>query len=170
MRGWKVGLAAVSAWALIGASDRDPLATEMLAAHNAVRADVDVPPVTWDDRLAEDAQDYAAYMADTGRYQHSTFPRGRDPAGEGENMFRGTEGGYSIADMIEFWVAERRYFIDGAMPDISNSGRWQDAGHYSQMVWRATTRIGCGVATGRGYDYLVCRYSSPGNVMGRKAY
>ena len=46
-------------------SDRAPepaafFAHEMLAAHNDVRARVDVPPLRWSDRLAARAQDWYA--------------------------------------------------------------------------------------------------------------
>ena len=53
------------------------------------------------------------------------------------------------------------------MPGISRTGRWQDAGHYSQMIWRNTTRIGCAMAGG---GFLVCRYAPPGNFTGQKAF
>lgn len=150
--------------------DRQALARVVLAAHNQARSAVGVPPLAWDDTLAQDAEEWADYLADTGRFEHSTSPRGRDRAGEGENLFRGTAGAYSPDDMVGYWVAERRWFSDRVMPDISTTGRWQDTGHYSQIVWRTTTRVGCAVATGRGEDYLVCRYSPPGNVIGRRAF
>jgi hypothetical protein len=35
-------------------------------------------------------------------------------------------------------------------------------GHYSQIMWRKTTSVGCGLVG----KYLACRYSPAGNVMG----
>jgi hypothetical protein len=35
------------------------------------------------------------------------------------------------------------------------------------MVWPTTTRIGCAIASNARNDFLVCRYSPTGNVMGR---
>jgi hypothetical protein len=61
-------------------------------------------------------------------------------------------------------------FTNRPSPDFSRTGRWQDAGHYAQMVWRGTTRIGCGLAHGQGQEYLVCRYSPAGNVPRQKPY
>jgi len=36
-------------------------------------------------------------------------------------------------------------------------------------VWRATAKVGCALGHGREYDFLVCRYTNPGNVMGDRA-
>lgn len=150
--------------------DQRVFARAVLAAHDEARTAVGVPPLAWDDRLAEDAQDWANHIAGTGRLEHSPRPRGRDPAGEGENLFGGTAGVYAYSEMVALWVDERSYFRNGAMPDISTSGKWTDAGHYSQIVWRSTTRVGCGLATGGGNDYLVCRYSPPGNMIGSRVF
>jgi len=38
------------------------------------------------------------------------------------------------------------------------------------MVWSDTTQIGCGMASAASGDYLVCRYSPPGNWIGEVAY
>jgi hypothetical protein len=43
--------------------------------------------------------------------------------------------------------------------------------HYTQMVWRNTTQVGCAGVDGRDGKYrLVCRYSPPGNVMGQSVF
>jgi hypothetical protein len=173
MRGWKV-LAALAMVPLFGAVPSDEgyraFKQAMIDTHNDARDAVGVPALAWDDKLADDAQDWADHIARTGRYEHSSWPRGRDPAGEGENMLSGVDGLYGYLDMVGFWVAEKRVFTNRPSPDFSRTGRWQDAGHYAQMVWRGTTRIGCGLAHGQGQEYLVCRYSPAGNVPRQKPY
>ncbi|MFN3435732.1 MAG: CAP domain-containing protein, partial [Sphingomonas sp.] len=52
------------------------LRSAMLAAHNAARAAVQVPPLTWDDALARDAAAYARDLARRGAFEHSKQPRG----------------------------------------------------------------------------------------------
>jgi hypothetical protein len=172
---WKV-FALLAAIPLLGAAPQDDEARgrraferAMTDSHNDARRFAHVPPIAWDPMLAAEAQVWADHLADTGRLEHSKWPRGSDPAGEGENLFMGSEGAYSYAEMVSYWVVEKRSFTNGAMPAISTTGRWQDVGHYSQMIWRTTTRFGCALASGGGQDYLACRYSPPGNVMGQKA-
>ena len=36
-------------------------------------------------------------------------------------------------------------------------------GHFTQLVWKGSTQIGCGVASCGGQNFWVCRYSPPGN-------
>jgi len=38
------------------------------------------------------------------------------------------------------------------------------------MIWRQTTQVGCGLASGKGFDVLVCQYNPPGNWMGQSPY
>lgn len=148
--------------------DQQAFARTVLAAQNVARRAVGIFPMTWDEALAEHARAYAAVMARTGRFEHAEQPMG--PGREGENLFMGSAGAYSYAEMVGLWVAEQRYFTNRSMPDISTTGHWQDVGHYTQVVWRGTTRVGCALATGGGQDYLVCRYSPPGNVTGLRAF
>ena len=83
----------------------------------------------------------------------------------------GTTGFFSLTQMVDSWGQEERYFQNGTFPDVSNTGNWFDVGHYSQMVWRGTTRVGCAGVTGSdGYYRLVCRYSPPGNVIGQQVF
>jgi hypothetical protein len=69
--------------------------------------------------------------------------------------------------MTAGWVGERRWFRPGVFPDISSTGRWNDVGHYTQMVASGTTRVGCAIRANRHWTYLVCRYGPSGNVNGR---
>jgi hypothetical protein len=90
---------------------------------------------------------------------------------QGENLWMGTVGFFSLTQMVDSWGGERQNFENGVFPNVSTTGNWFDVGHYSQMVWRTTTSVGCaGVAGSDGNYRLVCRYSPPGNVMGRQVF
>jgi hypothetical protein len=49
---------------------------------------------------------------------------------------------------------------------VSRTGNWSDVGHYTQIVWPASQRVGCATASNRANDYLVCRYLPAGNIVG----
>ena len=37
--------------------------------------------------------------------------------------------------------------------------------HFTQLVWKETSKLGCGVATCQNQQYFVCRYKKQGNWM-----
>jgi hypothetical protein len=144
------------------------LKSTMLAGHNAARVAVGVPPLAWDDRLASDAAAYAQVLARTGKFEHARQPPG--PGREGENLFTGTRDAYAYAEMVGLWVDERKDFVNLPTPAFSRTGQGEAVAHYTQIVWRTTSAVGCALASNRTDDYLVCRYSPPGNVYGQRAY
>ena len=82
----------------------------------------------------------------------------------------GTRGAFSPEQMVGNWIAEKAYYRAGmAFPYVSRTGNWADVAHYTQVVWRGTTHVGCAIYPSRHRDYLICRYSPPGNVDGRRA-
>ncbi|HEY6048406.1 MAG TPA: CAP domain-containing protein [Sphingomicrobium sp.] len=162
-------LAAIASQALVtaAAAQTPELAREfpgrILAAHNTVRAQAGVAPLTWDNELGRQAAAYALRLAITNTFQHSDRSA---RAGTGENLWMGSRGAYNFEQMVGGWSSERRWFAPGIFPAVSRSGNWEDVGHYTQMVWPTTTRVGCAMATNASHDFLVCRYSPAGNVDG----
>ena len=153
-------------WVDVRPKERDPvlLRTTMIAAHNAARRRYGVAPLAWDNGLARDAENYARQLARTNRFEHDR-QAGRAPM-QGENLFRGTRDAYSYADMIGLLVAEGQYFRRGVFPNVSTTGNVSHVGHYTQIVWPTSKRVGCAVASNRANDFLVCRYLPAGNVVG----
>src|SRR5690348_16886949 len=137
----------------------------ILAAHNAERARMGMAPLVWDAALGTGAATYAQQMAFTGMFQHSNRQARR---GVGENLWMGTHGAFSPEAMVGGWASEKRYFMPGVFPNNSRSGNWEDVGHYTQMIWPTTTRVGCAIASTARVDYLVCRYATAGNMDGRR--
>jgi len=131
--------------------------------HNQARSAAGVAPVYWDASLAAAADSWATELARTGRWGHS--PAAMRP-GQGENLWMGTRGAFTVDQMVGSWAGEARWFTPGAFPNVSRTGNWEQVGHYSQMIWRGTTRVGCALRSSAGNDYLVCRYSPAGNVIG----
>lgn len=145
---------------------QDTMTAAILSAHNQYRTELGLPPLVWSDALASDAQEWADYLASLGgeELKHA------ENTGQGENLWMGTAGFYSYTDMVKAWGEEQQYFIGGTFPDVSSTGNWSDVGHYTQLVWRETTEVGCGMATAGGNNILVCRYNPPGNFIGESVY
>lgn len=143
----------------------DAMAERMLASHNAARAVYGLRPMRWSPALARDAAAYAAEMAATGVFEHAE-ETGTEANPQGENLWMGTRRAYSYEDMVGDWVAEKRWFRRGAFPNISTTPRWEDVGHYTQIIWHDTTEVGCALADDGEWDYLVCRYARAGNWEG----
>jgi pathogenesis-related protein 1 len=150
----------------------------ILDIHNRERTAVGVPPVTWSNSLATDAQNWAQYLAslnlrpyrppaDLGDIPpHSQFTTN---GGQGENLAWGTRGAFSAATLAQGWADERPNYVPGT--PVGNGGTPPNVwGHYTQMVWRDTTQIGCGMASDANQDYLVCRYLPAGNYRTQAAY
>jgi len=137
----------------------------LLNAHNSERANMRVPPLRWDPNLAVSAQKWADYLGRTGKFEHSPDPAGVTPTGE--NLWAGTKGYYDYEDMVGLWVAEKKDYKPGVFPNNSRSGNLENVGHYTQLIWRDTHAVGCALARGAEEDFLVCRYSHAGNVLGQ---
>lgn len=135
----------------------------ILAAHNRERSGLGLVPLSWNPALAQSAKRWADHLASTGRFEHA--PENRVTP-EGENLWAGTKGYFSPEAMVNAWIREKKYFRPGTFPDNSITGRVEDVGHYTQLVWRATTQVGCAEARSRSEDILVCRYAEAGNYRG----
>jgi len=134
------------------ASDAD--VQTYLSTHNTIRSQHGAVPVTWSNAAAVKAQQWA----DECKNQHSGGTLG--PLGE--NLAAGT-GSFSITNAVKAWTDEvSEYNANDPQPS-----------HFTQVVWKATTQIGCAVATCNGIfagfgaaQYYVCEYSVQGNVIG----
>ena len=139
----------------------------ILAAHNRERSNLGLIPLSWNSSLARSARRWADHLAITGRFEHAPE---NDAAPEGENLWAGTKGYFTPEAMVNAWIREKRFFRPGAFPDNSTTGRVEDVGHYTQLVWRATTEVGCAEAANGSEDILVCRYAEAGNYRGEQPF
>ena len=139
----------------------------ILAPQNQARLKLGLEPLSWNDGLAQQAQHWADFLASTGQFMHAP----ENPlAPEGENIWAGTKGYYAPEAMVDAWVREKRYFQPGVFPNNSTTGNVEDVGHYTQIVWRDTTQVGCAKASGAREDILVCRYAQAGNYIGDRPF
>lgn len=127
-------------------------ASKLLSAHNNKRAlHKDTPSLTWSTELETYAQNYADQYDCSGTLVHSGGPYG-------ENLALG----YGIEGAVDAWYSEIKYY------NYNNPGFSEDTGHFTQLVWKSSTEVGCGVKSCGGVwgDYVVCSYNPAGNVIG----
>jgi Cysteine-rich secretory protein family len=139
----------------------------LLIAQNQERMTLGLEPLKWEPALAQSAQRWADFLALSGRFEHA--PENRTEP-EGENIWAGTKGYFGPEAMVGAWVREKQFFRPGVSPNNSTTGRVEDVGHYTQLIWRATTEVGCAEASSTREDILVCRYAEAGNYKGERPF
>jgi Cysteine-rich secretory protein family len=184
-------------WTLVAAPAAAQLTPQQerdaLDEHNAIRSDVasgriggeptatDMVKLDWDDDLAVVVQNWVDRCI-YGHNSNRTNEYGALVGGStyvGENLaFYATTG--SPPDLVDFalglWFDEVADYTYGPF-DQSDAGT---AGHYTQIVWAETHRVGCGLAVCPGSAfgfpnsytayYLGCDYARGGNFFGRYPY
>ncbi|MEM7017527.1 MAG: ricin-type beta-trefoil lectin domain protein [Pseudomonadota bacterium] len=133
----------------------------IVAAHNAFRTEVGVAPLQWSASIAAYAQEWADHLKANENCALKHRGAGRL---YGENIAGG--GVVSPQVAVRLWGGEKAFY-DGTT-HACQAG--QVCGHYTQIVWRSTTELGCGMASCGGISVLVCSYSPPGNYRGQNPY
>ena len=156
-----------------------------LDPHNAVRAGTlagvtvspapspALPALGWSDAAAPVARAWAAGC----RFQHNPN-RGADGTARGENIAAYAPAGRADATpsaVVASWASEWPGYSYAANACASG----QVCGHYTQLVWRGTTLVGCARASCSvnspfpgfpTWDLFVCDYEPPGNWSGQRPY
>lgn len=137
---------------------------QITAAHNAIRRGVrpapstPLPNLVWDESLARLAREWA-----------NTCPSGHRPRNRfGENIYWSGGAPATAASATQAWAREAAYY-DYQTTVCTKDGQrnWAACGHYTQMVWRDTARLGCAMKSGcpgRLENVIVCNYDPPGNM------
>ena len=121
---------------------------EMLDLHNMYRCMAGVPALKWDNTLQQQAQSWA----DTGNMGHSTS-RGAFSK-YGENMQYACPKA-TPKTATDWWYAEIKKYSASSMTQSP---------HYTQMVWKGSTKIGCGKGKAPcGGDLWFCQFTKMGN-------
>ena len=138
--------------------------------HNQMRAMVQtttpLPALQWEPALAATAAAWVAQCNDTmapiGLVDHNAGRSTGHPYYVGENIY--ASGGAATAQgAMTSWGAEKPNYnpTTGACNGT--------CGHYTQIVWRTTLKLGCALGSCPGLTYsstIVCDYGPGGNTGG----
>lgn len=131
-------------------------------AHNNVRQAHGVGPMTWDDDLEAVAQAWA----NNCEWGHNAGRSDNYPGYVGENIY-GSSGTPSGASVTASWASEEADY------DYATNTCTDVCGHYTQIVWANSTKLGCAMTNCPGLPYpnfVVCNYAPGGNYNGEKPY
>mmetsp|Transcript_25367 Transcript_25367/g.58988 ORF Transcript_25367/g.58988 Transcript_25367/m.58988 type:complete len:378 (-) Transcript_25367:206-1339(-) len=176
VRDYAVPLPSLRQDASSAATKRSGVPAEMQAIfdrHNVFRCMHDVPLLHWDDSIAAHADAWAS----AGVYGHGTqAERTLNGVVLGENLAVGYPTRTGV-DSVQAWYDEITETVGGTPSscDDKKPNSTEAICHYTQVVWEASTHIGCGkgranvtYSTGvKESDYWVCQYSPAGNVGGQ---
>lgn len=147
---------------------------DIIRIHNETRQAVGTGTLKWNCALA----DFAQKWANKDTFEHSPE---KDRQGiiagsfAGENLSNDSETNQNMQKLIQGWIDEKQHLAS----DAKTCAAGKVCGHYTQMVWRATTEVGCGVfrkSNSLGVEfkgqasYFVCIYNPGGNTDGISAY
>jgi hypothetical protein len=157
----------------------DDAATEViLKAHNDARQKYGAPPLEYHKNLARIAQPWANHLV--GLYAEGSWPADPHNPGAkgkvGENIHRiGAAGQYKPGSIepdhtkpVLEWLSEvKNYNLESKVAKYKNKQYL----HFTQLVWKATTTVGCGFALiylpdGSFKAVWVCNYLPAGNTQG----
>ncbi|CAG2170232.1 unnamed protein product [Oppiella nova] len=151
--------------------------TECLESHNKFRAmHLDTPPLKLNYKLVESADSWAKNLSGLNIWRHSHLK------GVGENLWHmwasSNRPGYIIQvynelnchEAINAFHSETQFY-NYKPPKTGHPHNFQAIGHLTQLIWRATTDVGCAKAmnTTNSKVYVVCHYQPPGNYGGQYA-
>lgn len=135
---------------------------EALAEANAFRAKHHAPPLVMDPELNSYAMARAASRSEQEKLKagHTDLR-----AQTGENIFWG--GGSEALPGSE---AVTRWYNEIAAYDFAAAQFSPGAGHFTQLVWKASTKVGIARAAGQGSEYfetyIVFVFEERGNMQG----
>lgn len=117
--------------------------------------------IEWDDQVAAYAEQYASMRMGDCALQHS------QGGPYGENLALGSGDFMTGTYAVEMWVEEQANYDY----DSNTCADGEQCGHYTQVVWSDSNRVGCArVQCDNGWYFVTCNYSPPGNVIGQKPY
>ena len=137
----------------------------VLNSHNSYRGRHHAQAMTWDANAARFAQNWCDFISSKDSFAHSVNSQ------YGENLFKSFSSRINNDDAYFGKAATKSWYDEVKDYDYSSPGFSKATGHFTQVVWRASTGLGCGISRGEedGWKttYVCCSYFPPGNYRNR---
>ncbi|GLJ27173.1 hypothetical protein SUGI_0532680 [Cryptomeria japonica] len=157
---WQLLILFVVLRSVEGVHNSSKVAEEFLVPQNEARKEVGVPPLSWSRKLTTYARNYARERRGDCVAQRS------EGSPYGENIFWGSGKHWKPEQAVKAWVEEKKWYHYS-----SNTCTGPDCSHYTQIVWRTTTRVGCAIIKcNSGNTFITCNYDPPGNYADSRPY
>lgn len=131
----------------------------ILQKHNEYRSQYSCPELTINSNLCSYAQERANTIAESEIFAHDS----ENPYGE--NLWAAYGSNIDNTSCVDTWMDEEQYY------DYDKNNWVEKSGHFSQVLWSDTKRIGIGQQYGNnGYSYVVCVYDPPGNILNQRPF
>ncbi|NXQ40282.1 GLIP1 protein, partial [Catharus fuscescens] len=151
---------------------RDPkFIQDCVQGHNELRAKVDpgasdMLHMSWDPDLAKTAKGWARKCL----FKHNIYLKQRGKVHPkfgtaGENIWTGSASAFTVSRALSAWFDEVEHY------DYNTNKCTRVCGHYTQVVWATSYKVGCavhfcpkmGYLSIRNAAHFVCNYGPPGN-------
>nr|XP_054760810.1 Golgi-associated plant pathogenesis-related protein 1-like [Lytechinus pictus] len=140
---------------------RSKFKRDALKAHNKYRAQHGAPALKLDGRMNKYAQDWADKCAKKAQLSHRTEHK------YGENIHYAYDS--TGIESITGEKASKAFYDEIQRYNFGNAGFSSGTGHFTQLVWKKSRRLGIGVAVNpknKNQVFSVFNYDPPGNVQG----
>ncbi|KAI8904925.1 CAP domain-containing protein [Powellomyces hirtus] len=129
---------------------------DCLAIHNRLRAVEGKKALTYTPALQASAQAWANQLASRSRGGSMDL----DHSGSGENLYA-SSGSPKCSDAVQMWYDEKPLFPPNGR--IVTDGNFEEYGHFTQVIWGTTTKLGCAIAKSAApvRSFVVCHYDPP---------
>ena len=130
--------------------------------HDLLRQKHQVAPFAKDTDIEKRAQDFAETLAKKGVFERSDGKYNGEDIGENLYLMMSSgEPTFTGDDVMDKWLESSNY-------DFNNPGFTEKDGHFTQIVWKSSTKVGCGAAKGPidGWNglFVICNYYPAGNI------
>jgi len=147
-----------------------------LKVHNDAREDVGTPPLAWSEKLEKQALMYAKILARKDEKQNMKHSQTNDGEKMTYSYSAKSQDGVTIpifsstppTDASVGWYEEIKHY---RYSKIKKRRIGPPIGHYMQMVWKNTKKVGVAYADSKkGSVYVVARCFPAGNFVGEYPY